>query len=523
MRTSGITATDMFCGAGGSSLGATAAGAEVVLALNHWKLAVQTHNTNFPNTLHDCTDISACDPRRYPSTTMLITSPECTNHSLAKGRKRTNQAQRTLPGMEEARKIDPAEERSRATMFDVPRFAEFHRYELIIVENVVDARRWILFDEWLRMMQKLGYRWEIVYLNSMFVPPTPQSRDRMYVVFWRRGNPAPDLRFTPPAYCPRCDKQVAAVQSWKQPTHPWGRYGKHGQYVYCCSGCAQEVLPFYYAAANAIDWSLPISKIGERKKPLKDKTLRRIEQGLRKFQEAFVLQVNKTSDRLRPLSAVLPTQTGDNGLALASPFLVSLSHGSDGGRVTPVSVSPMQTQTTRQEQALVLPYIIELYGAGGARSVEEPLATVTSGGNRHGLMLPAMLDLTGEYRSRAITAPVSTVVAQGNHHGLLLSPSIPPAFLMPYYGTGTLHEVSQPLGTITTLDRHALVTPTRFPVQVEECSFRMLQPAEIGRAMAFPESYIVLGNTRQKVKQYGNAVTPPVMRLLMQRCIATLD
>lgn len=83
-----ITATDQFCGAGGSSIGATKAGVELKLALNHWKLAVDTHNTNFPNAAHDCTDISACDPRRYPSTDILITSPECTNHSLANGKKK---------------------------------------------------------------------------------------------------------------------------------------------------------------------------------------------------------------------------------------------------------------------------------------------------------------------------------------------------------------------------------------------------------------------------------------------------
>jgi DNA (cytosine-5)-methyltransferase 1 len=95
-KASALTVTDQFCGAGGSSLGATAAGAEVILALNHWKLAVETYNTNFPNTRHDCTDISACDPRRYPSTNILITSPECTNHSLAKGRKRKKTAQPCL-------------------------------------------------------------------------------------------------------------------------------------------------------------------------------------------------------------------------------------------------------------------------------------------------------------------------------------------------------------------------------------------------------------------------------------------
>ena len=76
-KNSYVTVTDQFCGAGGSSLGATAAGAEVVLAMNHWKRAIETHNTNFPNTRHVCTDIHACDPKRYQSTDILITSPEC--------------------------------------------------------------------------------------------------------------------------------------------------------------------------------------------------------------------------------------------------------------------------------------------------------------------------------------------------------------------------------------------------------------------------------------------------------------
>ena len=44
-----ITVTDQFCGAGGSSIGATKAGAELRLALNHWQLAIDTHNTNFPD------------------------------------------------------------------------------------------------------------------------------------------------------------------------------------------------------------------------------------------------------------------------------------------------------------------------------------------------------------------------------------------------------------------------------------------------------------------------------------------
>jgi site-specific DNA-cytosine methylase len=69
-------------------------------------------------------------------------------------------------------------------------FAEVHRYNAIIVENVVDARDWVMWPAWLHAMELLGYNHKCVYLNSMFAHPTPQSRDRMYVVFWRKGNGA---------------------------------------------------------------------------------------------------------------------------------------------------------------------------------------------------------------------------------------------------------------------------------------------------------------------------------------------
>lgn len=82
------TITDLFCGAGGSGLGAAAAGYRLVMAANHWQLAIETHAANFPDADHDCADISQVDPRRYAATDVLWASPECTNHSQAKGKRR---------------------------------------------------------------------------------------------------------------------------------------------------------------------------------------------------------------------------------------------------------------------------------------------------------------------------------------------------------------------------------------------------------------------------------------------------
>lgn len=91
--TSYFSVTDLFCGAGGSSLGATQAcrgdrGVQIRIAVNHWRKAVDSHAANFHDTDHDCADISQVHPSRYPRTSILIASPECTNYTRAKGKKR---------------------------------------------------------------------------------------------------------------------------------------------------------------------------------------------------------------------------------------------------------------------------------------------------------------------------------------------------------------------------------------------------------------------------------------------------
>src|SRR5690606_4806221 len=162
----------------------------------------------------------------------------------AKGKK---QVQATLDMFDKGL-LDPAAERSRATMWDVPRFAEYHQYEIIIVENVVDARKWVMFDAWLMAMMSLGYKHKCVYLTSMHCHPTPQSRDRMYVVFWKKGNKAPDLEFTPKAYCPACNRDIHAIQNFKNSAKKWGKY--NSQYVYVCPSDGTVVEPYYYASFN---------------------------------------------------------------------------------------------------------------------------------------------------------------------------------------------------------------------------------------------------------------------------------
>lgn len=626
-KSSYVSVTDMFCGAGGSSIGVVAAGAELKLAMNHWKLALDTHNENFPLSDHVLGDIRTADPRRFPSTDVLIASPECTAHTLAKGRQRKHIHQQDLFGKSA---FDPAEERSRATMWDVPRFAECHRYQIVIVENVVDAcLYWEPFDAWLLAMASLGYDHELVFLNSMFAHPTPQSRDRLYIVFWRRGNTKPDLAFSPTAWCALCAQNVAGVQSWKNRKRR-GKYGARNQYVYTCPTCREIVQPYYYAAANAIDWAIKGERIGDRKRPLKPKTMERIQYGLNKYGRAAVVGLERagTPGRVYPIEETFPTQTAQQDKALfVPPFLMGM-HGQyytyrDMGETIPTQVAtgsttaivapppflvspnhrslratsvdePMPTQTASMNHGYVCPpFIAELRGQSKTGEITEPLSTLTAGGGHHGLLVPAggtwnkapvptddpfptqttreMYGLLRGQQSAAVakstnepTPTVSTAgaigllvgiggasgqrgprdlndafptqtgtptyglvgcnrshnvltdtdqplrtVLTGNHHYLLV----------PYTGDDKPHPISEPARTVTTHDREGLLGTA---IDIMDCTFRMLQPKEIQSAMGFPDAYIVRGTSRDRVKQLGNAVTPPAMSMLFERCVATL-
>ncbi len=528
-----LTVTDQFCGAGGSSLGATAIpDLNVYLAMNHWSLAIETHNTNFPDTYHDLADVSAVDPRRYPSTDILVTSPECTNHSVAKGARR----RRKQMHLWEKEVVDPSAERSRATMWDVPRFAEFHQYNIIVTENVVDARQWVMWDAWIHAMDSLGYDHHIVYFNSMFahLDPrrvqtlhdfAPQSRDRMYVVFWKKGNKAPNLDFRPRAYCPTCEMEVGGVQAFK-PTPAvrslggrWGRYGD--QYNYLCPTCANEVNPYHFAAFNAIDWSLLAERIGDRKRPLKEKTIQRIEEGLRRFAGQYLMielgHSHAKNNRSRPLAGPFFTQTARQTQGVAIPLMIQLAYGNQKNCAEPVT-GKMFTQTTAESVGLAMPFTAVLRGTNRPKGMDDALDTFAANGNHHGLVMPSPF-MTSYYGSngnqRTVDEAMGTLTA-GDRHGLVMP------FLLGYAnGDGPAKSAAEALRTVHTENGQALVQPTEIP-DVDDVHFRMLQPHEVGRGMAFPETYTVLGTKRDQVKQYGNAVTPPVMKMILERCVATL-
>lgn len=531
---------DIFCGAGGSSIGIHKAGVEVKLAVNHDELALRTHAANFTRTRHVQTDISTCDPRKFPTTLGAWFSPSCTNHSVAKGNKRKDLGAKNLWG-EIENEIDDVEERSRATMWDVVRFSEHHDYKLVIVENVVDIRHWRLYEPWLHAMTNLDYEHRAVYLNSMVAHPTPQSRDRIYICFWKKGNRRPDLEIRPRAHCRKCSQDVEAVQTWKNRAKPYGKYGERNQYLYCCPKCASVVTPYYYAAANAIDWSLPMHTVGDRRDPayrkrhnlrqIGDNTRRRIKIGLQKFSGrqfgidcVHTARGDNEAGMTWPMTGPMRTLLANRTLGVAVPFMVQPTHAGGENRAREIG-APLPAVTTSRDMSVVVPFIEGFLtqtshepGDSRVRSLVEPMPTAF---------------ISSYYGSsdsnHAVTEPLMTITANDRH--ALITPKAA-AFLFGYYNRGedaaAVSSVLAPMPTQSTRPRgHYLARPARETVDVTDedidaCGYRGLVSAEVGRGMAIPDTYIVLGNEDDRVRQYGNAVTPPAAELLTERMIQSL-
>lgn len=527
------TYTDVFCGAGGSSIGLTEAGLRLVLAANHWDRAIETHSANFPDAEHLCADVSNYDMRRLPSTDVAWFSPECTWHSPAGGRKRLR-AQ--LDMFEEYVPTDGGI-RSRATMLDVIRATEVHRYKIVIVENVVEAASWSLFDWWLAGMVELGYSAQIVCVSAAHIgsetnPHAPQWRDRMYVVFNRNGIPQPDVRPRPAAWCPECDLMVAAVQSWKKPERR--KVGKYGpQYLYRCPRreCNHSVVePFVAPAAAAIDWTDLGQRIGDRKRPLVEATMRRIRAGLELFAQPTVVAHHGNtweapgSSYVRAWPAYespLFTRSGTPGDGIASPpFMTSVNHGGDDGRSYPVDSRPLPSRTVKIGDGVVVPGSFITMSRRNGRPMpagEEPLAAMTAGGNHHGLTVPGAfiqkhhggLDYARiEHMTKDVGEPLPGVVAKPN-----LSLVIP-------YRRGSAKTTAEPLHTVATRESAALCS---IDIDVNDCHFRMLKPREHLRAQRFPDSYTVTGNQGEQTMQAGNAVPSNVAHWLGLAAIEALS
>lgn len=162
---------DLFCGGGFGGRGAVNAGGTPLLGVDSWELATVTYKDNFPDSDVICSPIEEIDPYKLAKKYMpdvLLTSPECTSHSIARGAK-------------------PGSEKSRETAIGIVPWLDAMNPRWLIVENVNRMKKWDRHNELVVTIEDAGYTVNDLYLNAADFG-TPQSRKRMFLICDKEGS-----------------------------------------------------------------------------------------------------------------------------------------------------------------------------------------------------------------------------------------------------------------------------------------------------------------------------------------------
>ncbi|WP_323011099.1 DNA cytosine methyltransferase [Paracoccus sp. (in: a-proteobacteria)] len=372
---------DSFAGGGGASTGIRMAlGRDADIAINHDPMALAMHRINHPATRHLLQDVATVDSVAMCAGLpigMLWMSPDCTDHSKAKGAAPRRDGDKTTRGI------------GWAIVGWVKRLPAWQRPRVVFLENVEEYVDWgpmladgkrcprrkgETFEQFVAAWRALGYgniEWR---QRRAWWSGAGTIRRRLYMVMRRDGEPIvwPERTFGNPQ-----DAEDAARIE------------------------AGELRPWVTAADN-VDFGLPCPSIFETKeqileklglravRPLADKTMARIARGVKRH--------------------VLET---------ARPVLVVVNHGGDAARDRALD-QPLHTLTARRGDALVSPVIAYAQQGGGVRDAAQPVQTITaSRKDQNQLIAPYLVPRYGERagqapRSLTCDRPGPTEVPTGN-------------------------------------------------------------------------------------------------------------
>lgn len=495
---------DLFAGGGGASQGIfQALGRHPDIAINHDEEAVAVHKRNHPETHHHCMSVWAVKPEDACAgrpVGLLWASPDCRHFSRAAGGRPKWKAVRSLPGV-------------------VLTWATRVRPRVIMVENVREMITWgPLLDDGTPCPNRVG---------RSFNQWIGRLRGLGYKVQWRElcaadyGAPTIRTRLVVQA---RCDGRPIV---WPAPAH--------SQKASLFAG-----LP-WRPAADCIDWSIPCPSIFTRKRPLKEATMRRIAQGIQRYvlgtPNPFIIRA--PSRAVAPhVSSFYGTSTGQDARAplgsitaqgehhaVVSACLAPITHFGQDNRGSSLQ-APMPTLTTAKggEQALISAV---LAGCGGRaaqsppRPVTAPFGTMTT--KADGVLVAAFLaQHNGGVIGRDAREPLATTTTTGAQTQIVQAQlsdddregaARVAAFLIQYYGSSKHgQDLREPLGTVTTHDRFALVTVGGVPHPIVDIGMRMLSLPELAAAQSFPADYDLTDGGRLSkttgIRLVGNSVCP---------------
>ena len=529
---------DLFCGAGGLSEGVEEARlngnrcAKVVCCVNHDKNAILSHDANIPDALHFIEDIRTLElspintiveriRELYPdSMIMLHASLECTNFSKAKGGQ-------------------PRDADSRTLAEHLFRYIDVIDPDYIQIENVEEFMSWgdmdekgkpismdkgRLYQKWVRNVKKYGYNFEHRILNAAdFGAYT--TRKRFFGIFAKKSLP---IVFPEPTHCKGGRQDMFSRLEKGKPVKDGLDFSDEGTTIF-------------------------------REKPLAEKTLERIYNGLIKFvaggKDAFLVKynsMNRTGKYNAPgIDEPCPVVTTQNRLGVAQVCFLSKQFSGHPESKNVSVEEPAGTITCRDHHAFVSAH----YGNGFNRSVNEPSATVTtkdrlslvtprfianeySGGGQHTSIdnicpailtnpkqklitcKPWIMNTSFSNIGSNIEEPAQTITANRKWH-YLMNPQFNsaggsvdnPCFTliarmdkMPPYLVAT--ESGQIAIEIYDNDSPMTVKIKEFMALygIVDIKMRMLRIPELKRIMGFPEDYVLVGTQADQKKFIGNAV-----------------
>ena len=519
---------DCFAGGGGASVGIEMAlGRQVNIAINHDPDAILMHKTNHPDTYHVQEDIFKVDILKYTKgqhVGLMWASPDCTSHSKAKGGKPREAGLRILP-------------------WAVYKHAKVILPDIIIMENVEEIQQWGPLDKdghpikerkgedykkFINAMKSLSYEFDSRELIAADYG-APTTRKRWYAIFRRDGKPI----------------------VWPEPTH--SKTGNGG-------------LKKWVPVSSVLDFSDLGKSIFGRKKPLAPNTMNRIARGMEKFvfnnPEPFIMQMGQTGfsqDRNRtihePLSTIVTKQEHCLVKPVITPYMATVNHSGANHHYCNSLEQPFRTITQKNGSGVVTPMLIQYHsetnkGEVRGQSVSEPIMTIDAS-PRYAL---AISHLTKFYKTgcgQSMTDPLHTITTSPGHFGqvsvltaekeeFLASIDLPikdqnmqndiiqkcnwvASFIMEYYGCGTGQSLNDPLHTVVTKDRFALVTIFGVDYVIMDIMLRMLTAEELKLAQGFPVDYIIdrdyTGKSypiSKRVARIGNSVCPIMAKVLAE-------
>ena len=502
---------DLFAGGGGASTGIEQAiGRHVDIAINHDPEAVSLHQANHPQTEHHVSNVWEVDPRVVTGGRrigLLWASPDCTFHSKARGGKphRDRNKARRRRGLASivvkwVRLLLPTRQHPR--VISLENVEEFQHWGPLLEDGTpCPDRRGSSFQRWVAQLRNLGYVVEWRELRACdFGAPT--IRKRLFMVA-------------------RCDGQPIV---WPAPTH-------------AAKPAKGSGLRPWRTAAECIDWTLPCPSIFERERPLAEATLRRVARGVMRYvveaAKPFIVRIGHTghgdSGKVRTITEPLSTVTSKAEHCLAVPTLVQTGYGERAGQAprVPGIGKPLGTVVGGQKHALVAAFLAKHYGGVVGHGVEQPIGTVTTT-DHHSWVAATLVGVggrtgQGQATSYGADRPLRTVTAKADT-------AVVAAFLTAYYGSDQDTPVDDPLHTVTTKPRFALVMVDGVPHAIADIGMRMLQPRELYTAQGFPDSYVIdrgadgrpLSKAAQ-VRMCGNSVCPPIAAALVRANYCAAD